>query len=102
MAPNRFAEGSLDAIVRASASLCGVAVALMKIANDRRWLASGPRCGPGELLLPDSEPGRCIVPGKINPTQCEAMAMIAIQVSGEQFGAAVDPAAMVGRGVGAA
>ncbi len=83
-APNKFAaQGSLDAMVRASAALRGVAVALMKIANDMRWLASGPRCGLGELLLPENEPGSSIMPGKVNPTQCEAMVMIAIQVIGE-------------------
>ena len=83
-APNKFAaQASLDAMVRASASLRGVAVALMKIANDMRWLGSGPRCGLGELLLPDNEPGSSIMPGKVNPTQCEAVVMIAIQVIGE-------------------
>jgi fumarate hydratase class II len=82
-APNKFtAQGSLDAMVRASASLRGLAVALMKIANDMRWLASGPRCGLGELKLPDNEPGSSIMPGKVNPTQCEAIVMIAIQVLG--------------------
>jgi fumarate hydratase, class II len=80
-APNKFmAQGSLDAMVRASAALRGTAVALMKIANDMRWLASGPRCGLGELKLPQNEPGSSIMPGKVNPTQCEAMVMIAIQV----------------------
>ena len=83
-APNKFmAQGSLDAMVRASAALRGLAVALMKIANDMRWLASGPRCGLGELLLPQNEPGSSIMPGKVNPTQCEAMVMVAIQVLGE-------------------
>jgi fumarate hydratase class II len=83
-APNKFmALGSLDAMVRASAGLRGAAVALMKIANDMRWLASGPRCGLGELKLPPNEPGSSIMPGKVNPTQCEAMVMIAIQVIGE-------------------
>lgn len=83
-APNKFAaQGSLDAMVRASAALRGLAVAVMKIANDMRWLGSGPRCGLGELLLPDNEPGSSIMPGKINPTQCEAIVMIAIQVIGE-------------------
>jgi len=83
-APNKFAaQGSLDAMARANASLRGVAVALMKIANDMRWLASGPRCGFGELLLPANEPGSSIMPGKVNPTQCEAIVMIAIQVIGE-------------------
>ena len=83
-APNKFmAQGSLDAMVRASAALRGAAVALMKIANDMRWLASGPRCGLGELELPQNEPGSSIMPGKVNPTQCEAMVMIAIQVIGD-------------------
>jgi fumarate hydratase, class II len=83
-APNKFmAQGSLDAMVRASAALRGTAVALMKIANDMRWLASGPRCGLGELKLPANEPGSSIMPGKVNPTQCEAIVMIAIQVLGE-------------------
>ena len=83
-APNKFmAQGSLDAMVRASAALRGLAVALMKIANDMRWLASGPRCGLGELKLPQNEPGSSIMPGKVNPTQCEAIVMIAIQVLGE-------------------
>jgi fumarate hydratase class II len=83
-AANKFmAQGSLDAMVRASAALRGAAVALMKIANDMRWLASGPRCGLGELKLPANEPGSSIMPGKVNPTQCEAMVMIAIQVIGE-------------------
>jgi fumarate hydratase class II len=83
-APNKFmAQGSLDAMVRASAALRGAAVALMKIANDMRWLASGPRCGLDELQLPQNEPGSSIMPGKVNPTQCEAMVMIAIQVIGD-------------------
>lgn len=82
-APNKFmAQGSLDAMVRAHAALRGLAVALMKIANDMRWLASGPRCGFGELKLPANEPGSSIMPGKVNPTQCEAIVMIAIQVMG--------------------
>ena len=83
-APNKFmAQGALDAMVRASAALRGLAVALMKVANDMRWLASGPRCGLGELLLPENEPGSSIMPGKVNPTQCEAIVMIAIQVIGD-------------------
>src|SRR5882724_5031468 len=83
-APNKFAaQGSLDAIVAAMAGLRGLAVALMKIANDMRWLASGPRCGLGELLLPENEPGSSIMPGKVNPTQCEAMVMVCISVIGE-------------------
>ncbi|MET0257013.1 MAG: lyase family protein, partial [Methylobacterium sp.] len=89
-APNKFmAQGSLDAMVRASAALRGAAVALMKIANDMRWLASGPRCGLGELKLPANEPGSSIMPGKVNPTQCEAMVMIAIQVMGEDTATAM-------------
>ena len=89
-APNKFAaQGSLDAMVRASAALRGVAVALMKIANDMRWLASGPRCGFGELRLPDNEPGSSIMPGKVNPTQCEAIVMIAIQVIGDDTAVAI-------------
>ena len=83
-APNKFAaQASLDRMVAASAALRGVAVALMKVANDMRWLASGPRCGLGELLLPENEPGSSIMPGKVNPTQCEAVVMICIQVIGE-------------------
>ena len=61
----------------------------MKIANDMRWLASGPRCGFGELLLPENEPGSSIMPGKVNPTQCEAMVMIAIQVIGDDNAVAI-------------
>jgi fumarate hydratase class II len=83
-APNKFAaQGSLDAMVATMATLRGLAVSLMKIANDMRWLASGPRCGLGELLLPQNEPGSSIMPGKVNPTQCEAMVMVCIQVIGE-------------------
>ncbi len=89
-APNKFAaQGSLDAMVRAHAALRGLAVALMKIANDMRWLASGPRCGFAELLLPSNEPGSSIMPGKVNPTQCEAMVMIAIQVMGNDTAVSV-------------
>ncbi len=88
-APNKFmAQGSLDAMVRAHAALRGLAVALMKIANDMRWLASGPRCGFGELKLPDNEPGSSIMPGKVNPTQCEAVVMVAIQVLGDDMAVA--------------
>ena len=84
-APNKFAaQGSLDAIVAAHAALRGLAVSLMKIANDIRWLTSGPRCGLSELILPSNEPGSSIMPGKINPTQCEAMVMICIQVIGNE------------------
>jgi fumarate hydratase class II len=89
-APNKFAaQGSLDAMVTTMAALRGLAVALMKIANDMRWLASGPRCGLEELVLPANEPGSSIMPGKVNPTQCEAMVMICIQVIGEDNAVAV-------------
>ena len=83
-APNKFAaQGSLDGMVAASAGLRAVAVALMKIANDMRWLASGPRAGLHELRLPANEPGSSIMPGKVNPTQQEAMVMVCLQVIGE-------------------
>jgi fumarate hydratase, class II len=83
-AANKFAaQGSLDAMTAASAGLRGLAVALMKIANDIRWLASGPRCGLSELTLPANEPGSSIMPGKVNPTQCEAMVMVCIQALAE-------------------
>ncbi len=83
-APNKFAaQGSLDAMVAASAALRALAVALMKIANDLRWLGSGPRAGLHELILPSNEPGSSIMPGKVNPAQEEAMVMVCIQVIGE-------------------
>ncbi|MEU1945258.1 class II fumarate hydratase [Streptomyces sp. NPDC020125] len=83
-APNKFAaQGSLDAMVAVSAGLRGLAVALMKIANDMRWLASGPRAGLHELELPANEPGSSIMPGKVNPTQQEAMVMVCLQALGE-------------------
>ena len=66
----------------ASGALKTLAASLMKIANDIRWLASGPRCGLGELILPENEPGSSIMPGKVNPTQSEAMTMVAVQVLG--------------------
>ncbi len=82
-APNKFAaQASLDAMVRVMGALRGLAVALIKIANDMRWLASGPRCGLGELILPANEPGSSIMPGKVNPSQCEVMVMVCIQVIG--------------------
>jgi fumarate hydratase class II len=82
-AANKFAAlGGADAMAAASAGLRGLAVALMKIANDIRWLASGPRSGLGELILPANEPGSSIMPGKVNPTQCEAMLMVCVQVLG--------------------
>jgi len=89
-APNKFAAlGSLDPMVRAHAALRGLAVTLVKIANDMRWLASGPRCGFGELVLPANEPGSSIMPGKVNPTQCEALVMISIQVIGNDTAVAL-------------
>jgi fumarate hydratase, class II len=82
-APNKFAaQGSLDSMVQISAALRGLAVALMKISNDIRWLACGPRAGLHELNLPSNEPGSSIMPGKVNPTQEEAMIMVCIQVIG--------------------
>jgi fumarate hydratase class II len=81
--PNKFAGLSAhDEIVMASGALKTLAASLMKIANDIRWLGSGPRCGLGELSLPENEPGSSIMPGKVNPTQCEAMTMVAVQVMG--------------------
>jgi fumarate hydratase class II len=81
--PNKFAALSAhDEFVMASGALKSLATALMKIANDLRWLASGPRCGLGELNLPENEPGSSIMPGKVNPTQCEAMTMVCVQVMG--------------------
>jgi len=82
-APNKFAaQASLDPMVRISGRLRNVAVVLFKFANDLRWLGSGPRTGIHELLLPDNEPGSSIMPGKVNPTQAEAMLMVSIQVIG--------------------
>lgn len=82
-APNKFAAlAAHDAIVAAHASLKTLATALMKIANDVRWLASGPRCGIGEIYIPANEPGSSIMPGKVNPTQCEALTMVCVQVMG--------------------
>jgi fumarate hydratase class II len=82
-APNKFAAlSSHGEFVYASGALKSLATSLMKIANDLRWLASGPRCGLGELSLPENEPGSSIMPGKVNPTQCEAVTMVAVQVMG--------------------
>ena len=82
-ASNLFAAlGAHDALVQVSGSLRVLADALMKIANDVRWYASGPRNGIGELLIPENEPGSSIMPGKVNPTQCEAMTMVCAQVAG--------------------
>jgi fumarate hydratase, class II len=81
--PNKFAALSAhDELVFASGALKTLAASLMKIANDIRWLASGPRCGLGEISLPENEPGSSIMPGKVNPTQAEAMTMVAVQVIG--------------------
>ncbi len=82
-APNKFAAlAAHDGLVLLSGCLKTLACALMKIANDLRWLGSGPRCGLGELSLPANEPGSSIMPGKVNPTQCEAMTMVCVQVMG--------------------
>jgi fumarate hydratase class II len=81
--PNKFAALSAhDEIVFCSGALKTLAASLMKIANDIRWLASGPRCGLGELVIPENEPGSSIMPGKVNPTQSEAMTMVTVQVMG--------------------
>ena len=82
-ASNKFAElAAHDALVMASGALKTLAVSLMKLANDIRWMGSGPRCGLNELHLPENEPGSSIMPGKVNPTQCEAMTMVCVQVLG--------------------
>jgi fumarate hydratase class II len=82
-APNKFeALATHDALVETSGVLKTLAASLMKIANDIRWLGSGPRCGIGELILPANEPGSSIMPGKVNPTQSEAMTMVCAQVMG--------------------
>ena len=82
-APNKYAVlAAHDAIVAASSAVKACACAMMKIANDIRWLACGPRCGFGELILPENEPGSSIMPGKVNPTQCEAMTMVCTQIVG--------------------
>lgn len=82
-APNKFAAlASHEALVFAHGAMKALACALMKIANDVRWLASGPRCGIGELIIPENEPGSSIMPGKVNPTQSEAMTMVCAQVMG--------------------
>ncbi|KAK4880323.1 hypothetical protein RN001_008469 [Aquatica leii] len=89
-APNKFeALAAHDAMVEVSGALNVVAVSLMKIANDIRFLASGPRCGLGELQLPENEPGSSIMPGKVNPTQCEAVTMVAAQVMGNHVAASI-------------
>jgi fumarate hydratase class II len=93
-AENKFeALAAHDAVVESSGALKTAAVSLMKIANDIRWLASGPRCGIGEIALPENEPGSSIMPGKVNPTQCEALTMIAAQVMGNDTTIAIAGAA---------
>ena len=89
-APNKFsALASHEGLVMAHSTLKALACALMKIANDLRWLGSGPRCGLGELILPENEPGSSIMPGKVNPTQAEAMTMVCAQVIGNDTTVAV-------------
>lgn len=89
-APNKFeALAAHEPLVMAHSTLKTLACALMKIANDVRWLGSGPRCGIGELILPENEPGSSIMPGKVNPTQCEAMTMVCTQVIGNDTAVAM-------------
>src|ERR1041384_881247 len=84
--PNKFtALSAHDELIFASGAIKTLAASLMKIANDVRWLASGPRCGLGELVLPENEPGSSIMPGKVNPTQSEALTMVAVQVFGNDL-----------------
>ena len=80
-APNKFHSlTSKDELVFAHGALKGLAADMMKMANDIRWLSSGPRCGLGEIFIPENEPGSSIMPGKVNPTQCESVTMVAVQV----------------------
>ena len=89
-AGNKFAAlAAHDGLVAAHGALKTLAVALMKIANDIRWLASGPRCGLGEIAIPENEPGSSIMPGKVNPTQCEALTMLCCQVMGNDVAIAI-------------
>ena len=89
-APNKFeALACHDVMVEVSGALNVVACSIMKIANDIRFLGSGPRCGLGELRLPENEPGSSIMPGKVNPTQCEAITMVAAQVMGNHVAVTV-------------
>lgn len=88
--PNKFESlATKDALVHLSGALNTLAVSLMKIANDIRFLGSGPRCGLGELSLPENEPGSSIMPGKVNPTQCEAMTMVCAQVIGNHVAVSI-------------
>jgi fumarate hydratase class II len=92
-APNRYAAlAGHEPLVAAHGALKVLATALMKIANDVRWLASGPRCGLGELRIPENEPGSSIMPGKVNPTQCEALTMVCCQVLGNDVALAIGAA----------
>jgi fumarate hydratase class II len=92
-APNKFAAlAGHDALVGLHGACKQLATALMKIANDVRWLASGPRSGLGELIIPENEPGSSIMPGKVNPTQCEAMTMVCAQVMGNDVAIAIGAA----------
>ena len=89
-AQNKFESlAAHDAIVQTSGALKTLACSLMKIANDIRWLASGPRCGIGEIAIPENEPGSSIMPGKVNPTQCEAVTMVAAHVIGNDVAVSV-------------
>jgi fumarate hydratase class II len=89
-APNKFAAlAAHDALVMTSGTLRTLACSLIKVADDIRWLGSGPRTGLGELILPENEPGSSIMPGKVNPTQCEAMIMVCIQVYGNDAAVAM-------------
>ena len=89
-APNKFAAlAGHDAVVIASGAIKVLAAVLMKVANDIRWLASGPRCGIGEIKIPENEPGSSIMPGKVNPTQAEALTMVCAQVMGNDMAVSV-------------
>merc|ERR1711983_437531 len=89
-APNKFeALAAHDAMVEVSGALNVISCSIMKIANDLHFLASGPRCGLGELSLPENEPGSSIMPGKVNPTQCESITMVAAQVMGNHVAVTV-------------
>ena len=89
-ATNKFeALSAHDALIEASGHLKTLAASLIKIANDVRWLASGPRCGIGEIVIPENEPGSSIMPGKVNPTQCEALTMVCVQVIGNDVAVGV-------------
>src|SRR5205814_9947046 len=89
-APNKFESlAANDALVHGHGALKGLAASLFKIANDVRWLASGPRSGLCEIIIPENEPGSSIMPGKVNPTQCEALTMLSAQVMGNDVAVAI-------------